>query len=128
MTLYAEPIPAEESDLSDDYIIDAFHFHKEPSKPHTLGVPFKFVVKKGEPFEETRKRLQARTGIKGKPFEKIKFAVVKKSSYSKPIYLNDDDVLADVAAEPEDLLGLDHPDKNGRNGWGRSNGPEIRIR
>ncbi len=39
-----------------------------------------------------------------------------------------DDVLSDIASESEDLLGLDHPDKNGRNGWGRSNGPEIRIR
>lgn len=41
----------------------------------------------GELFEKTKERLQARTGIKGKPFEKIKFAVVKKSAYSKPVYL-----------------------------------------
>ena len=38
---------------------------------------------------ETRKRLEKRTGIKGKNFEKIKFAVVKRSSYSKPKYLTD---------------------------------------
>ena len=27
--------------------------------------------------------------MKGKPFEKIKFTVVKKASFSKPIYLED---------------------------------------
>jgi ubiquitin carboxyl-terminal hydrolase 7 len=31
----------------------------------------------------------ARTGLKGKLFEKIKFSVVKKTAFSKPIYLND---------------------------------------
>ena len=42
-----------------------------------------------ERFEDTKARLQTRIGIKGKPFEKIKFAVVKKLSYSKPQYLGD---------------------------------------
>jgi hypothetical protein len=75
--------------------------------------------------------------------------VVRKSAYSKPIYLEDglslkifnssiispanplrlDDILSDIAAEPEDALGLDHIDKNSRaNLWGRSGGPEIRIK
>lgn len=103
--------------------------------------------------------MQARTGIKGKPFEKIKFAVVKKSAYSKPVYLENgmrsticqfpcslsikrlsfcssswltlriDDILSDVATDTDDMIGLDHPDKNGRGmGSGRSGGPEIRIK
>jgi ubiquitin carboxyl-terminal hydrolase 7 len=42
-----------------------------------------------EKFSDTKKRLEKRTGIKGKNFEKIKFAVVKRSSYSKPTYLTD---------------------------------------
>lgn len=42
-----------------------------------------------EPFSETKKRLEQRTGFKGKMFEKIKFAVVRRSHYSKPQYLND---------------------------------------
>lgn len=39
-----------------------------------------------------------------------------------------EDELAKVASSEEDLLGLDHADKNGRNGWGRSGGGEIKIR
>jgi ubiquitin carboxyl-terminal hydrolase 7 len=73
--------------------------------------------------------------MKGKNFEKIKFAVVKRSSYSKPTYLTDgispspplpnpltrtDDVLYDVASHEDDLLGLDHLDRTRaiRNGAG----------
>ena len=37
----------------------------------------------------TKERLSKRTGVKGKQFEKIKFAIVQRSAYSKPIYLND---------------------------------------
>lgn len=101
----------------------------------------------GEIFEKTKERLQLRTGIKGKPFEKIKFAVVRKTNTPKPIYLSDgerplplrvghnafanilgiEDILADVASESDDVLGLDHVDKNSRT-WGRSGGPEIRIK
>ena len=44
---------------------------------------------KGEKFADTKKRLEKRTGFKGKSFEKIKFAVVRRSQYSKPVYLND---------------------------------------
>jgi len=43
----------------------------------------------GESFADTKKRLEKRTGIKGKSFEKIKIAVVRRSNYSKPQYLND---------------------------------------
>jgi len=130
MSLLVERIPDEEQDMDEvDRYIYAFHFQKEPSKTHSFGIPFKFVVKQGELFEKTKERLQARTGIKGKPFEKIKFAVVRKSMFSKPIYLADDDILSDVATEADDMLGLDHIDKNGRGtGWGRSGGPEIRIK
>ena len=65
--------------------------------------------------------------MKGKNFEKIKFAVVKRSSYSKPTYLNDgiytshtkpegllirlDDELYAVASGDDGLLGLDHVDR-----------------
>ncbi len=44
VTLYAERIPEEEQNADkDDRAIHAFHFDKEPNKPH--GVPFKFLVK-----------------------------------------------------------------------------------
>ncbi|MCJ1460144.1 hypothetical protein MMC28_010523, partial [Mycoblastus sanguinarius] len=107
VTLYAESIPEEERDADQgDIAIYCFHFDKEPNKPH--GVPFKFIVKPGEIFKDTKVRLSKRIGIKGKQFDKIKFAVIPRSIYAKPSYLNDDDVLADVAAGAEDLLGLDH--------------------
>ena len=34
-------------------------------------------------------RLSKRIGIKGKQFDKIKFAIIQRSIYSKPVYLND---------------------------------------
>lgn len=46
MTLFAERIPEEENEMTDDdRFIYAFHFHKEPSKCHNSGIPFKFVIK-----------------------------------------------------------------------------------
>lgn len=45
VTIYAEQAPQEEleADHNVDRAVFAFHFDKEPNKPH--GVPFKFVVK-----------------------------------------------------------------------------------
>ncbi|KAL1970798.1 hypothetical protein VTN77DRAFT_2632 [Rasamsonia byssochlamydoides] len=117
VTLYAEKIPEEEATMQEgDRVINAFNFDREPSKPH--GIPFKFVVKSGEVFKETKERLSKRTGIKGKQFEKIKFAVVPRAMYSNPRYLEDDDILSDIATDPDDLLGLDHVNKN-RGFWSR---------
>ncbi len=42
-----------------------------------------------EKFADTKKRLEKRTGLKGKSFEKIKFAIVRRSNPSKPRYLED---------------------------------------
>ncbi|KAI9740466.1 MAG: hypothetical protein M1834_005046 [Cirrosporium novae-zelandiae] len=103
VTLYAEATPEEEQKPGEnDRPIFAYHFEKEPNKPH--GVPFKFLMKPNEPFKETKERLSKRTGIKGKPFEKIKFAAIQRAAFSKPIYLNDDDILFDIVQGPEDLL------------------------
>ncbi|EWC45003.1 hypothetical protein DRE_06283 [Drechslerella stenobrocha 248] len=116
VSLYGE-VDTEESipeDPTSEALIRCIHFYKEPSKAH--GIPFKFVMKKGEIFKDTKARLQKRTGLKGKNFEKIKLAVVKKTSYSKPVYLNDEDILSDIATDPEDVLGLDHADKSPRGG------------
>ena len=79
-----------------------------------------------EKFSDTKKRLEKRTGLTGKNFEKIKFAVVRRSAYSKPTYLADgklmpnttltyqlmmlDDILWEVAQD-DDSLGLDHVDR-----------------
>ncbi|KAJ5104666.1 hypothetical protein NUU61_002013 [Penicillium alfredii] len=123
-TIYAEQIPAEELNLEgDDRVINAFNFDREPNRTH--GIPFKFVVKQGEVFKETKQRLSKRTSIKGKQFEKIKFAIVPRGSFSSPRYLEDDDILSDVATNTEDLLGLDHANKS-RSFWGKSEGFFIR--
>ena len=97
----------------------------------------------GELFKETKERLSKRTGIKGKQFEKIKFAVVPRTMYSSPHYLEDGelfpcslwifltdpgllgDILAEVATNSEDLLGLDHVNKS-RSFWNRSESFFIR--
>ncbi|KAJ5586208.1 hypothetical protein N7450_005995 [Penicillium hetheringtonii] len=122
-TLYAEKIPAEELNMeADDRVIGAFNFDREPARTH--GIPFKFVVKQGEIFKETKERLSKRTGIKGKPFEKIKFAVVPRASFSTPKYLEDDDILSDMAGS-DDYLGLDHAGKS-RGFWGKSESFFIR--
>jgi ubiquitin carboxyl-terminal hydrolase 7 len=116
--IYAERIPDEEVAAEDLNFIHVFHFQNEVSRLH--GVPFKFPIIEGEKFADTKKRLEKRTGLKGKSFEKIKFAVVRRSSYSKPQYLADDDILWNVATSDDDLLGLDHTDRTRtfRNGVG----------
>ncbi|KAK3939543.1 ubiquitin carboxyl-terminal hydrolase [Diplogelasinospora grovesii] len=118
-TVLAERIPQEELDVKDsNQFISVFHYQNEPGRVH--GVPFRFLVKEGEVFSETKKRLEKRTGLKGKSFEKIKFAVVRRAQYSRPQYLNDDDILWDVAVSEDDYLGLDHADRTRsvRNGVG----------
>ncbi|MCJ1395349.1 hypothetical protein MMC18_008233 [Xylographa bjoerkii] len=109
-TLIAERIPEDERNAQEgDRAIYAFHFDKEANKVH--GIPFKFYIKPGETLKEMKPRLSKRTGIKGKQFENIKFALVSKSIYSKPSYLNDDDVVFDLA-QSDDLFALDHVNKS----------------
>ncbi|KAF2841356.1 cysteine proteinase [Patellaria atrata CBS 101060] len=124
VTIFVEKIPEEELKLEEtDRLINAFHFDREPNKPH--NIPFVFTLKQGEIFKETKERLSRRTGIKGKQFDKIKFAVVPRASYSKPEYLSDDDILSDRFTSKDDLLGLDHPNKT-KSIWSRSDSIFIR--
>ncbi|CAG1983299.1 unnamed protein product [Fusarium graminearum] len=117
-TVYAERVPQEEVSADDNQFVQVFHYQNDVSRVH--GVPFKFLVIEGENFADTKKRLEKRTGIKGKSFEKIKIAVVRRSNYSKPQYLNDDDVLSTLVQGEDDYLGLDHVDRTRtlRNGVG----------
>jgi len=99
---------------STDRLIRCFHFDKDPSKYH--GVPFTLVLKEGEVFKETKERLSKRTGIKGKQLDKVKFAVIRGgSSYSRPAYVDDEDILSEKMAG-DDQLGLEHLNKT-RNPW-----------
>jgi len=117
MNLYAERIPEEENKSDPNSFIYAFHFQAEANKAH--GLPFKFLIFENEKFSDTKKRLEKRTGMKGKSFEKIKFAVMKRSLYTRPVYIHDEDILWDVAVQ-DDHLGLDHVDRSRqvRNGAG----------
>ncbi|KAI9784883.1 MAG: hypothetical protein M1816_000578 [Peltula sp. TS41687] len=126
VTLYAEKIPEDELQAEDKTkFINAFHFNKDPSKAH--GVPFRFILKQGETFKQTKERLEKRTGLKGKLFEKIRFALVPRVTYTKPSYLNDeDDELYEALSEGEFLLGLDHVDRSKTLASGRADGIIIR--
>ncbi|POS84668.1 hypothetical protein EPUL_002212 [Erysiphe pulchra] len=119
VNVVAERIPVEDIEFSEPGSwVYAFHFQNEPSKAH--GVPFLFRTIDGERFVDTRKRLEKRTGLKGKVFEKIKFAIVTRGSFSKPFYLTDDVIIEEYLSHREDMLGLDHPDRSRaiRNGAG----------
>ena len=124
VSLYAERIPDEEINATDhDRAIFCFHFDKEPTKPH--GVPFKFILKPGETFKDTRERLGKRMGLKGKLLEKIRFAIVSRSTYTKPRYLEDNDIVTDLLQDEDDMLGLDHMNKT-RNFWNKADSIFIR--
>ncbi len=136
--IYAERVPADEVGVDENQFIHVFHFQNEVNRSH--GIPFKFLLKEGETFADTKKRLEKRTGLKGKSFEKIKFAIVRRSNYSKPAYVNDgeqrrlypvtesqkanvymiDDELYGNVSPEDDFLGLDHADRTRslRNGVG----------
>lgn len=117
--LYAEEIPIEELRAEEsDKVISVFHFSKDVSRTH--GVPFKFVVKPGEKFHETKKRLQVRIGVSDKDFAKYRFALIQAATFKQPSYIEDEDTIYDHKFAPEDVLGLDHVDKSGkaRNGSG----------
>ncbi|GAA6026726.1 hypothetical protein JCM8097_005817 [Rhodosporidiobolus ruineniae] len=108
--LYAEEILEEELNAADDErVVQVYHFNKEPSRTH--GIPFRFVLRPGEPFSETKKRLQARTGTSEKDLAKTKFAIIQPALYVKPSAIEDSDILADHKWQEDDMLGMDHIDK-----------------
>jgi ubiquitin carboxyl-terminal hydrolase 7 len=92
--IYVERIPDEELEEENPRYIYVLHFDKELSKIH--GIPFKFIIKEGEVFKDTKERLSKRTGIKGKQFDKIRFALIPRSAYPKPEYLNDGEFLLQI--------------------------------
>jgi ubiquitin carboxyl-terminal hydrolase 7 len=123
-TLYAEKTPEEELSASEeDRFIYCYHFDKEPNKPH--GVPFKFLLKPDEKMKDMRERISKRTGIKGKLLQQIKFAIIPKALYAKPRYLEEEDVVTELIVDGDEMLGLDHVNKN-RGLLGKAEGMFIR--
>jgi len=122
--LFAEEIPREELEADDaDKVISVFHFTRDVARTH--GVPFKFVVKPGEKFVETKKRLQARLGVTDKDFSRFKFALIQMATFKQPSYIEDDDTIYDHKFAPEDCLGLDHNDKSGKTRAGAGQTPIV---
>lgn len=100
-------------------LIRVFQYHREPT--HTHGVPFTFLLKPGEPFKETKARLQKKLGMFDKIFDRIKFSLIKAEGYTKPQYIESDEVVLfdHFNADSNGLLGLDHMTKaRGRNTHG----------
>jgi ubiquitin carboxyl-terminal hydrolase 7 len=121
--VYAALLNGEEYDLlhtetpnPDKRLVRVFHFQKDPSRTH--GIPCLFVIHRGEPFSQTKIRLQKVFGFYDKVFEKIKFAIVRRESYASPTYVEDADELFSEMG-PSDELGLDHVDKTSRRGYGQ---------
>ncbi|KAG0193985.1 hypothetical protein DFQ28_002094 [Apophysomyces sp. BC1034] len=116
--LYAEKLSQDETDMDmdNDRLIQIVHYHKEATRYH--GIPFRFVAKKGENFAETKKRLQKRTGMSDKEWQKVKFAVIKGlGSGSEEVIPIEKDEFELRAAKigDEDALGLNHVDKSSRS-------------
>ncbi|PKY61708.1 hypothetical protein RhiirA4_487043, partial [Rhizophagus irregularis] len=111
-TLYAEEIPQDEVYADqNDRTIQVYHFTINPIRIH--GIPFKFVIKNGETLENTKVRLRHRLGMSKIEFLKVKIAIVPGTSYAKPEYLEDDDIiLSEKKLSNEECLGLDHLDKS----------------
>lgn len=118
--LYAAPFPEGDSSKC----IWAFHYDKEPSKPH--GTPFQVTLKEGEPFRETKQRISELIKIKGKQLDKIKFALVPKAQYSRPEYIQEDEIIFDTVGAHDDMsIGLEHPNKS-KSFWGKTDSIFIR--
>ncbi|KAI8933294.1 hypothetical protein NX059_009921 [Plenodomus lindquistii] len=118
--VYIAPFPEDDASKR----IWAFHYDKEPSKPH--GVPFQFALKEGEVFSDTKQRISDLTKIKGKQLDKIKFALVPKAQYARPEYIEDDDIIFDIIGNRDDVsLGLEHPNKS-KSFWGKTDSIFIR--
>ncbi|KAI8384621.1 uncharacterized protein BYT42DRAFT_493907 [Radiomyces spectabilis] len=116
-TLYAERLTQDEldMDIDNDRLIQVVHYNKDPARFH--GIPFRFIVKKNEPFIETKKRLQKRCGMSDKEWAKVKFSLLKNVNALDPEVIpieKDDFDLRQSKFGDEDALGLDHVDKTSR--------------
>ena len=108
--LYAEEIPLDELNAPENSkIVNLFHYHRDPARAH--GVPCKFVLLEGEPFSETKKRIQERIGSSEKDFGRYRFSLITSTIFKQPSAVEDDDILYDHRWTGDDAIGLDHPDK-----------------
>ncbi|KAG2227462.1 hypothetical protein INT45_007487 [Circinella minor] len=113
--LYAEEVSQEEIQINDEnedmIYLPVFHYQRDLQRTHSI--PFRLLLLKDEEFGETKKRLQQRTGINDKDWNKVKFSLVSSTYISKPIQ-EDNIKLWDLKIDQHTSLGLDHIDKVGR--------------
>ncbi|CAO3670582.1 unnamed protein product [Rhizopus stolonifer] len=117
----AEEVPQEEMNMTEqDLFIDVFHFQRITN--HTHSVPFKFVLKENELLEDTKKRLQLRTGLEDKEWNKVKINIVSENEQEVCLVSDDQETLFETRVyQAGDRIGLDYIDKNtrtDRNGSG----------
>jgi len=65
--------------------VPVFHFHRETHISH--GLPFLYLLKKGETLRQTRENIRNLLEIPEAEFEKFKFAIV---AYRQPKYLKNE--------------------------------------
>ncbi|KAI8055335.1 cysteine proteinase [Syncephalis plumigaleata] len=115
LAIVAEEIPEDEVELLEgETIISVVHFNKEASRTH--GLPFVCRISATDTVGELRQRLFKRSGMSEKEFEKVRLALLGPFVYTKPEYLEDDDVqLESLNLREGMMIGLDHVDKSGRS-------------
>ncbi|KAG0139390.1 hypothetical protein CROQUDRAFT_111631 [Cronartium quercuum f. sp. fusiforme G11] len=114
--IYAEEVQPEElsNEEREGKLIDVYHFQKEQTRHH--GIPFRFLIKPNEVFTDTKERLRIRLGVSDKEISKMKFSIAQFSTYTKPSYILETDVIYDHKWLKGDLLGIDHLDKSRKTG------------
>ncbi|KAI8978533.1 hypothetical protein BDB01DRAFT_799109 [Pilobolus umbonatus] len=112
LKIYAEEIPEEEMMKTDhDMYVSVFHFQRTTS--HTHSVPFLFLLRENEPWPETKKRLQSRTGLDDKEWSKVRVNIVSRDeSLVAPVTDEEDALTRNI--QQGDMIGLDHMDKTAR--------------
>ncbi|CAO3638238.1 unnamed protein product [Mucor fragilis] len=116
LKVFAENVPEEEleSNLhSTDTYINVFHFQRTPSRTHSI--PFKFLLKENESLVDTKKRLQARTGLDDNEWSKVKINIVADDEENTAqISDQDEQLFSSHTYNAGDMIGLDHIDKSSK--------------
>ena len=109
-TYYVEECrPVDQRTSEDDRLVTVVHFQKDVQRTH--GIPFRLWLKDGEFAKDLKRRLMEKTGYKEDELKRMKLCIVSHLAYSKPNYLDDDDVPYESLRSPDDSLGIDHIDK-----------------
>ncbi|GAN10196.1 cysteine proteinase [Mucor ambiguus] len=80
--VYAEITPKEECNISrEDFYITVYHYEKTLTQTHSI--PFKFLIIKDEPFNQTKRRLHERAGLSDEQWSQVKLSMTSLSHILK---------------------------------------------